>query len=197
MSFVMSGVFQKYGGWQLNIIQTCQRFYEKYKKYPNYIRMTDKTMDALFEENEKAFLDPYSEEHAVYDSKGEFLLPLKVDDENNSYTKPQQLTEKDGTLLEGYVENHIPSEDEEEWKSFSDEYFENDSDDTIYPLEFGINDDCTVSFLTNKFELFFLEGNGLPDDYYIVQFGDGPHDGGEDDDEIETEVPSGTLRFVA
>ena len=68
--------------------------------------------------------------------------------------------------------------------------------DCIYPMYFGGNDDCTVSFITNKFELKFLEGDDLPDDYFIVQFGEGPTDGGEDFD-VETENIVLELRKVA
>ncbi|MCR5312518.1 MAG: hypothetical protein K6E54_02510, partial [Bacteroidaceae bacterium] len=65
MSYVMFGYFPKYGGWPMTVIETCQRFYEKYNRYPNFIRMKEKTMDALFDENEKAFNEPESEEHVV------------------------------------------------------------------------------------------------------------------------------------
>ena len=74
MSFMMFGYFPKYGGWPMIVIETCQRFYEKYNRYPNFIRMKEKTMDALFDENEKAALDPYSEEHAVRDTNGKLLM---------------------------------------------------------------------------------------------------------------------------
>jgi len=32
MAFVMNGIFNKYGGWQMVLIETCQKFYEKYKR---------------------------------------------------------------------------------------------------------------------------------------------------------------------
>ena len=72
-----------------------------------------------------------------------------------------------------------------------------DEEESVYPIQFGTNDDCTVSFITNKYELKFLEGNNLPDDYYIVQFGDGPDDGGEDFEEEETDELPQKLKLAA
>lgn len=165
MSYVMFGFFPKYGGWPMKVIETCQHFYEKYNRYPNFIRMNDKTMDALFDENEKAALEPYSKEHAVRDTSGKILLPIYPEDE----------------VLEEDWSNIFDADDSEE--------LEEDDEDCIRPLEFGVNDDCTVSFITNKFELDFLEGDNLPDDYFIVQFGDDPDGGGEDFEEETEEVP--------
>ena len=183
MSFVMFDNFIKYGGWQMKIIETCQRFYEKYNRFPNYIRMKEKTMDALFDEDEQAFLDPYSEEHAVRDLKGELLIPLQIT-EDDSYKEPEELADSDKNFINDYIETHTPEE--------KDIIIE--EDDVIYPMEFGVNDDGTVSFITNKFELVFLEGEELPEDYYIVQFGEGPDDGGEDfEEEDSEELPQITL----
>ena len=54
-------------------------------------------------------------------------------------------------------------------------------DEECYPLYFGPNDDCTVSFVTNKFELKFLEGEDQTENCFEVRFGDLPDfDGGED-----------------
>lgn len=194
MAFVMNGIFNKYGGWQMVLIETCQKFFEKYNRYPNFIRMNEKTMDALFDENEKAFLDPYSEEHAVRDSNGEILIPLNVTDENN-YEGPENLHEKHKEFIDDYVETHSPDEVYESWMNYDDvsdeteenEFIIEETEETIYPIQFGPNDDGTVSFITNKFELKFLEGEDLPEDYYIVQFGDGPDDGGEDFEEEESD----------
>lgn len=202
MSFVMFGNFQKYCGWQMNVVETCQKFYKKYERYPTYIRMSDKTLDALFDEDEKAFQDPYSKEHAVYDSNGEILLPLAIN-QDYSYSKPGCLTQEHSILLDNYSASHPLSEDDELWQNYEDDSeqqddaVEQDDSDSIYPIEFGVNEDRTVSFITNKFELLFMEGNGMPDDYYIVQLGDGPDDGGEDFDESETEETAGKLRLVA
>ena len=183
MSFVMFDNFSKYGGWQMKIIETCQRFYEKYDRFPTYIRMKEKTMDALFNEDEQAFLDPYSEEHAVRDSNGELLIPLQVTEEN-SYKGPEELTPADKNFINDYIKIHTPEEKE----------IIMEEDDVIYPMEFGVNDDGTVSFITNKFELVFLQGEELPENYYIVQFGDGPDDGGEDYEDVDSvELPQITL----
>lgn len=177
MSFVMFGTFNKYGGWQMKVIETCQRFYEKFDRYPNYIRMKEKTMDALFEEADKAYQDPYSEEHAVRDSKGNLMLPVQMKNESG-------------------FESDEWDEDYDSWEDYgeySDEDFSDtmeeipEEEDVIYPVRFSPNEDCTVSFVTNKFELKFLEGEDLPEDYYIVQFGEGPEDGGEDFEEEEAE----------
>ena len=46
---------------------------------------------------------------------------------------------------------------------------------------------------TNK----FLEGEDLPDDYFIVQFGDGPEDGGEDFEEDEAEPEQKKITLAA
>lgn len=177
MNFVMFGCFQKYGGWPMTVIDVCKRFYEKYKFYPNYIRMKEKTMDALFEENEKAYDNPEAEEHIVTDSAGNILIPV---------------CREDDVSKEEFIESLF--DDEGDFGIIMDDEFE--EDDCIYPMYFGGNDDCTVSFITNKFELMFLEGDDLPDDYFIVQFGEGPTDGGEDFD-VETENIVLELRKVA
>lgn len=177
MNYVMFGYFQKYGGWPMTVIDVCKRFYEKYNFYPNYIRMKEKTMDSLFDENEKAFKNPESEEHAVTDSDGNILIPV---------CKEEDVT------CEEFIESLF--EENEEFGIIMDDDFE--EDDCIYPIFFGGNDDCTVSFITNKFELKFLEGGDLPDDYFIVQFGDGPTDGGEEFD-VETENIVLELKKVA
>lgn len=167
----------------MKIIETCQRFYEKYDRFPTYIRMKEKTMDALFNEDEQAFLNPYSEEHAVRDSNGEPLIPLQVTEEN-SYKGPEELTPADKNFINDYIKIHTPEEKE----------IIMEEDDVIYPMEFGVNDDGTVSFITNKFELVFLEGEELPENYYIVQFGDSPDDGGEDYEDVDSvELPQITL----
>lgn len=197
MAFFMYGNFEKFGGWQMVLIKTCQEFYEKYERYPNYIRMKEKTMDALFDENEKAFLNPYSEEHAIRDSNGKILIPLNVTDEN----KPDgldDLTESDRFFIDDYAGTHCPDEVYDSWMNYEsisleteeDVFFEGEIEEAIYPIQFGVNDDGIVSFITNKFELKFLEGEDLPENYYIVQFGDGPEDGGEDYEEDDSDEQS-------
>lgn len=214
MSFTMIGCFQKYGGWPMKVIDTCQKFYNQFGRYPKYIQMNDKTLESLFEEANEAFLDPYSEEHAVRDSNGELLLPLEKKGEE--YETSKNLLPSDKEFLDKYLEEQKAEEEEESqdygiegekftayieenedddsWEDYGSEIedifddfedFDEEDDDTIYPKEFGPNDDCTVSFVTNKFELIFLEGNELGDDYYVVRFGDGPSGGGEDFEEEE------------
>ena len=187
MSYVMFGFFPKYGGWPMTIIETCQRFYEKYNRYPNFIRMKEKTMDALFDENEKAALDPSSEEHTVRDTNGNLLIPIHRDDDTE---------EEIDSFNDDNSEEISSSYENEDFESIIDEEPEENDEDCIRPVEFGVNDDCTVSFITNKFELMFLEGDDLPDNYFIVQFGDGPDDGGEDLEE-ETEDVSLEIKSVA
>ena len=175
MSYVMFGFFPKYGGWPMTVIETCQRFYEKYNRYPNFIRMKEKTMDALFDENEKASLDPYSEEHAVQDTNGNLLLAIHSDDDTEEEIDSFNCDDSD---------DFYSSYENEDFESIIEDDIEDD--ECIRPTFFGPNDDCTVSFVTNKFELKFLEGDDLPDNYFIVQFGDGPDDGGEDFEEEES-----------
>lgn len=181
MSYVMFGYFPKYGGWPMTVIETCQRFYEKYNRYPNFIRMKEKTMDALFDENEKAFNEPESEEHVVTDTNGNLLKLIHSDDEDSfeNVYEDEEINE--------FVESIESSYENEDIESIIED--DSEDDECICPIYFGANDDCTVSFATNKFELKFLEGEDLPDDYFIVQFGDGPDDGGEDFEEETEEVP--------
>lgn len=174
MAFFIFGSFNGYHGWQLQIIRTCQKFHEQYGRYPTYIRMKEKTLDALFDENELAFADPYSEEHAVYDSAGNLLLPIQVIDENTPDELPDEASEAQEM----------------------DETQETD-DDVIYPMLLGTNSDGYMSFQTNKFELLFLEGEDLPEGYFIVQFGDGPDDGGEEFDEDVAEATKEEKRLAA
>lgn len=206
MSFSMYGCFTRYGNWEMNIINTCQRFYEKYDRYPTCILVKQITADKLFEEMRLASLDPYSEEHAVYDSNGVLLLPLDVKEDGN-YELPDSIKQEDRKFLEAVAQKHNSElEDDDSWMDYEtdddsqaddagdyDSYTseedtgETEETETIIPMEFGLNDDETVSFKTNKFELFFLVEESLPEDYYIVQYGDGPYDGGEDDEESEVE----------
>ena len=181
MSYVMFGYFPKYGGWPMTVIDVCKRFHAKYNRYPNFIRMKEKTMNALFDENEKAFNDPESEEHAVTDTNGNLLMLIHSDDEDSfeEFYEEEEVNE--------FVESIESSYENEDIESIIEDDFEDD--ECIRPTYFGPNDDCTVSFATNKFELKFLEGEELPDDYFIVQFGDGPDDGGEDFEEETEEVP--------
>ena len=90
MSFVLFGNFNGYCGWHTKIIDVCQNFYEKYDRYPNFIRMKEKTMDALFDESDKEFEDPYSEEHAVRDSEGNILIPLHIDSGTRNLGRPER-----------------------------------------------------------------------------------------------------------
>lgn len=191
MSFTMIGYFQKYGGWQMNVINTCQKFYNQFGRYPNYIQMNDKTLDFLFDEDKEAFLDPYSEEHAVRDSRGTLLLPLEKN-EDQTYEIPKNISCSDKEFLENYLEQNKNIDEEETEFDFGIE-----EEEDIYPQIFGVNDDYTVSFVTNKFELMFLEGNELEDDYYIVHFGSGPSGGGEEFEEEEIEEIKQNILLVA
>ena len=182
MAYVMFGNFASYPGWQTKIITLCKAFYEKYDVYPDFIRMKEKTMDALFDESELAFENPYSEEHCVRDSKGNLLIPVQMEN-NDDIHKPENLLEADDSSVDEYFYDDFW----EDYESFDDnDDFEKDE---IYPVQFGANDEGIVSFITNKFELKFLEGEDLPDDYFIIQYGDGPgDDDGEDlEDEEDTE----------
>ena len=194
MSFVLFGNFNGYGGWQAKIIDVCQNFFEKYDRYPNFIRMKEKTMDALFDEADKEFEDPYSEEHAVRDSEGNILIPLHIDSETRNLGRPENLPESDIEYFDDYIEEYNNSDYE---TRENDDIIDDDDNETIYPKFFGPNDDGTVSFITNKFELKFLEGEDLPDDYFIVQFGDGPEDGGEDFEENESEPEQKKITLAA
>lgn len=156
MAFALFGSFNGYSGWENKIIEVCTTFFEKYQRFPNYIRMTETTMESLFEELDLETENP--EEHAVKDNDGNTLLPVQM---------------RDG----------------DSWDDIEMENYESQSEnDVIFPVMFGPNDDSTVSFVTNKFELKFLEGEDLPEDYFIVQFGDDPDGGGEDYEEETYQV---------
>lgn len=156
MAFVLFGSFNGYSGWENKIIEVCTTFFEKYQRFPNYIRMKETTMEFLFEELDLETENP--EEHAVKDSNGNLLLPVQIKDDDS-------------------------------WDDVKiDDYESQSENDVIYPVMFGLNDDSTVSFVTNKFELKFLEGEDLPEDYFIVQFGDDPDGGGEDYEEETYQV---------
>lgn len=173
MPFVMFDSFINYGGWQMKVIDTCQKFFEKYERYPDFIRMKEKTMDKLFDECEAAYKDPYSEKHILRDAAGAVLIPLGATDDDDDFSYYEDWSED---LEDSIEEKDLPCDFE-----YND--IEDNNDECIYPVRFGPNPDETLSFITNKFELKFLEGEDLPEDYYIVQFGDGPDDGGEDIEE--------------
>ena len=194
MSFVLSGSFDGYCGWQTKIIDVCQNFYKKYDRYPNFIRMRERSMDALFDEADKEFEDPYSEEHAVRDIEGKILIPLRIESETRNLERPDNLPESDIEYFDNYIEEYNNSDYETREKN---DIMEDGENDVIYPKSFGPNDDGTVSFITNKFELKFLEGEDLPEASFVVQFGNGPEDGGEDFDEEETEPAQGIVLLAA
>lgn len=163
-AFVMISSFETYTGWQMKVMDVCQKFYEQYDCYPNFIRMKETTLNELFDECDREYENPDSEEHAVCDSKGNVLIPIQIDG------------------IEPVDDN--------------DTFYDED-DDTVYPIEFGPQADMTLSFITNKYELKFLEGEELPDGYFVVQLGEGPDDGGEDAAEQKNDDCKLILKRVA
>lgn len=174
MSFFLYDNFDKYDDWDAKLVDTCQKFYDKFERYPNYVRMNEKTLDALFNEVE----------NAVKKTKGHVIVP------EGRIVECQMPEEEDyGEVpVDDYMEIDEFEEDEDFWGDVDL------SGDNIYPKSFGVNDDCTVSFVTNKFELKFLDGEKLPEKCFIIQFGSGPDDGGEDF-ECETEETEGKMQI--
>ena len=43
MSFFLYDNFDKYDDWDAKLVDTCQKFYDKFERYPNYVRMNEKT----------------------------------------------------------------------------------------------------------------------------------------------------------
>lgn len=105
MAYTMIEKFQKYGGWQTKVIKTCQKFYESFNIYPNFIRMTENTLDKLFDECEAAFNDPDSQEHIVRDSNGVELIQIRdnddeeLDDEQSPFYYDESYFDDDDSWL--------------------------------------------------------------------------------------------------
>lgn len=142
MAKVMFGSFNGYSDWQSQIMQVCHSFHAKYNCYPKFIRMREKTLQALLAQEEQSSV----------------------------------LSKHDQTIIRHYLESIFDYGDEDDFLP--------------YPVSFGPNDDGTVSFETNKYELYFLEGEDLFDDYFVVQ-----NDGDPDDGE-ETPVTDATISLL-
>ena len=60
--------FNGYKDWQHQIIEAGNKFFEKYKLQPQFIRIKDEVMDILFEEAEKALFEEAEEALKKYKS---------------------------------------------------------------------------------------------------------------------------------
>jgi len=86
--------FNGFKDWQHQIIEAGNKFFEKYKLFPQFIRIKDEVMDLLFEEAERNYFNPLDSEHSVLDSEGDEIVPIRRDvfKEDSEYAPAEGFT---------------------------------------------------------------------------------------------------------
>lgn len=168
----MIGYLDHYDGWEKNVIERCEAFFEKNKRWPDFIGMTQKSCDEIYDAME-AFADEAEADGTIEEAGGDAVnTPAETYEDDADY----MLVETD----ESEVFEIPPFEPDEL---------------ICYPVYFGPVEGRKLAFVTNKFRLYFYAIIGLPDQYFYVQFG-APPDGDNDDDEKETENTDQPFKLI-
>lgn len=177
--------------WQHQIIEAGNKFYEKYKLFPQFIRVKDEVMDLLFEEAERNYFNPLDSEHSVLDSEGDEIVPVRrdVSEADSEYAPADGFTVgRDAGVVNAEDDDfpiHVYPLDDEAGDEYEEEDealdFDTDSDSPVILRSFGCRADGRVSFTTSKYQLFFIEGEDLEKDSFALNYGEDPD--AEEDEE--------------
>lgn len=184
--------FNGYKDWQHQIIEAGNKFFEKYKLQPQFIRIKDEVMDILFEEAEKNYFNPLDSEHSVLDSEGDEIVPIRrdVSDKNSEYAPAEGFTVGRNASEEDIEDDdddfsiHVyPLDDDDSEEEYDEELdFDTDPESPVILRSFGCTNDGRVIFTTSKYRLFFIEGEDLEKDSFALNYGEDPDADDEEED---------------
>lgn len=176
--------FNGFKDWQHQIIEAGNKFFEKYKVQPQFIRVKDPTIDVLLDEAEKNYMNPLDAEHSILDSEGEEIVPVRRDvyDPDSKFAPAEGFTVGRDAVEDEFEEDDddfpihvypLDGEDVDE-EEIEEMEFDTDPDTPVSLRSFGFTGDGRISFTTSKYMLYFLDGEDLNDNEFALNYGDDP-----------------------